>query len=66
MNKRTLNTVALVAGAVALFFGIWGLVDSGASGDNEAAIEETMMWIALTLIVLAIAAIANAWADRQP
>lgn len=65
MNKSTLNTVALVAGGFALVAGIWGIVERGTAGDNEAAIEETMMWIAISIIVLAISAIASALANRQ-
>lgn len=65
MNSRTLSTVALVTGAVALFFGIWGFVDRANSGDDEAAIEQTMMWVALSIIVLAISAIASALASRK-
>jgi len=65
MDSRGLSTVALIAGLVALFFGIWGFVDRANSGNDEAAIEETMMWIALSVIVLAISAIANALAARK-
>lgn len=65
MTKQNLATGALVAGVVSLIFGIWGFVDRGASGDDEAAIEETMMWIALSIIVLAVSAILNALANRR-
>lgn len=65
MNKQTLSTVALVAGAVALFFSAWGFFDRANSGDNEAAIEQTMMWITITFMVLAVATIANALANRN-
>lgn len=64
MNSKAWGTIALVTGAVALFFGIWGFVERGNSGNDEAAIEDAMMWIALSIIVLAISAIANALADR--
>lgn len=65
MNSRTLSTISLVTGVIALVFGIWGFVDRGNSGNNEAAIEEAMMWIALSIIVLAISAIASALAGRR-
>ena len=64
MDSRGWSTVSLIAGAVALFFGVWGFIDRGNSGNDEAAIEEAMMWIALSIIVLAISAIANALSDR--
>lgn len=66
MTRENLSKGALVAGAVALFLGLWGFIDRGASGDNEAAIEETMMWVALSIIVLAISAILNALSNRRP
>ena len=66
MDSRTLSTVSLVTGVIALVFGIWGFVDRANSGNDEAAIEETMMWIALSIIVLAISAITSALASRKP
>lgn len=57
--------VALITGLAALFFGVWGFIDRANSGNDEAAIEETMMWIALSIIVLAISAIASALAARK-
>lgn len=65
MSNKTWSTTALVTGAVALFFGIWGFIDRGNSGDDEAAVEDAMMWIALSIIVLAICGIANALANRR-
>ncbi|MDQ3955025.1 MAG: alkaline shock response membrane anchor protein AmaP [Actinomycetota bacterium] len=65
MNNRNLSTVALVAGALALVGGIWGLVDHSNSGDSEGALEETVMWIAIVLILLSISAIASALASRS-
>jgi len=46
-------------------FGVWGLVERGTAADNEAATEETFMWIALAIIVLAISSIANALSNRR-
>ena len=66
MNSRMLANVALVTGVLALIGGIWGLVDQKNSGDNEGAIEETFMWVAIALILLAVSAIANALSDRNP
>lgn len=65
MKNRALSTVAIVAGALALFGGIWGLVDHQSSGDSEGALEEAMMWIAIDLILLSISAIASALASRS-
>lgn len=65
MDSRGWSTVSLIAGLIALFFGVWGFVDRGNSGNDEAAIEQTMMWIALSIIVLAISAIANSLSDRN-
>ncbi|MDQ4143669.1 MAG: hypothetical protein M3198_07975 [Actinomycetota bacterium] len=64
MNDRVLSTVAIVAGTLALLGGIWGLVDHQASGDSEGALEETIMWIAIDLILLSVSALANALAGR--
>ena len=66
MNKRVLSTIAAVAAVLALLGGIWGLVDHKSSGDSEGALEETVMWIAIDLILLAISALANALANRAP
>ena len=66
MNKRVLSTVAAVTAVLALIGGIWGLVDHQNSGDSEAALEETVMWIAIVLILLSVSAIANALSDRRP
>ena len=66
MNKRVLSTVAIVAAALALFGGIWGLVDHQNSGNSEGALEETVMWIAIDLILLAVSALANALSNRRP
>lgn len=65
MNDRVLSTVAIVAGALALVGGIWGLVDHQNSGNSEGALEETIMWIAIDLILLAISGLANALAGRR-
>ena len=65
MNKRVLSTVAIVAAALALFGGIWGLVDHQSSGDSEGAIEEMSMWIAIDLILLSVSALASALAARS-
>lgn len=66
MNKRVLSTVATVAAVLALIGGIWGLVDHQNSGDSEGALEETVMWIAIDLILLAVSALASALAARSP
>ena len=65
MNKRVLSTVAIVAAALALLGGIWGLVDHQSSGDSEGAIEEMSMWIAIDLILLSVSALASALAARS-
>lgn len=65
MNRRILSMVATVAAVLALIGGIWGLVDHQNSGDSEGALEETVMWIAIDLILLAISALANALANRR-
>ena len=65
MNKRVLSTVAIVAAALALLGGIWGLVDHQSAGDSEGALEETVMWIAIDLILLAVSELASALAARS-
>lgn len=64
MNDRVLSTVAIIAGALALFGGIWGLLDHAKAGDSEGNLEEAMMWISIDLILLAVSAVANALAGR--
>jgi hypothetical protein len=64
MDKKMLSTVALVAGFLALVGGIWGLVE-GTNGANAADIEDTFMWVAIDLVLLAIAAICSGLAARR-
>ena len=64
MNDRVLSTLAIVAGALALFGGIWGLLDHQAAGDSEGALEEAMMWITIDLILLGVSAVASGLAAR--
>ena len=64
MDKKTLSTVALVAGVLALIGGIWGLVEK-VDGNDPAMIKETFTWIAIDLTLLAIAAICLALAARR-
>lgn len=64
MDRKMLSTVALVAGFLALVGGIWGLVEP-TDGAKAAEIEETFMWIAIDLVLLAIAAICLALAARR-
>ena len=66
MNKRALSMVATIAAILALIGGIWGLIDHKSSGDSEGALEETIMWIAIDLILLAVSALASALAARSP
>jgi uncharacterized membrane protein YidH (DUF202 family) len=66
MNKRALSMVAIIAAILALIGGIWGLIDHKSAGDSEGALEETIMWIAIDLILLAVSALASALAARSP
>ena len=65
MNERVLSMVARVAAVLALFGGVWGLVDHQSSGDSEGALEEMAMWISIDLILLAISALANSLSNRR-
>lgn len=64
MNDRVLSTIAIIAGALALFGGAWGLLDHASAGDSEGRLEEAVMWITIDLMLLAVSAIANALAVR--
>lgn len=64
MDKKTLSTVALVAGVLALIGGIWGLVEK-VDGNDPAMIKETFTWVAIDLTLLAVAAICLALAARR-
>ena len=64
MNKRTLTTVALIAGALAIVGGAWGLIE-GTDGTRAGAIEEALMWVAIDLVLLGIAAVCLALAARS-
>lgn len=66
MNDRVLSMVAKVAGVLALIGAIWGLVDHKNSGDSEGALEETVMWIAIDLLLLSIAVLALAFSRPRP
>ena len=60
-----LSTVALVTGVLALAGGAWGLIE-GTDGANAADIEDTLRWVAIDLVLLAISAICSALAARRP
>ena len=64
MDKRTLSTVALIAGALALVGGLWGVIE-GTDGKSVADIEDSFRWVAIDLTLLAIAAISLALAARR-
>ena len=64
MDKKTLSTVALIAGLLALVGGIWGVVEK-VDGNDPAMIKETFTWIAIDLVLLSIAAVCLALAARR-
>ncbi|HWC15197.1 MAG TPA: hypothetical protein VG929_11495 [Actinomycetota bacterium] len=64
MDKKTLSTVALVAGGLALVGGIWGIVEK-VDGNDPAHIQESFMWVAIDLVLLSIAAVCLALASRE-
>ena len=64
MDKKTLSTVALIAGVLALIGSIWGLVEK-VDGNDPAMIKETFTWVAIDLTLLAVAAICLALAARR-
>ena len=65
MDKRMLSTIALVAGFLAVIGGVWGLVE-GTDGTDAGSIEEALMWVALDLVLLGVAAVCLALASRNP
>ena len=65
MNRKTLSVIGLVAGAWALFIGIWGVVDNGGSAETQADVEEGFLWLAIAVISLAVSAIASALSARR-
>lgn len=64
MNKKTLSTIALVAGAFGVFVGAWGFIE-GTGGSDPAQIAEGFKWVASALIALGISAICSALASRR-
>lgn len=64
MDKKTLSTVALVAGAFGAFVGAWGLIE-GTSGSDPAQIAEGFKWVGSGLLALGISAICVALASRR-
>ena len=64
MDKKTLSTVALIAGLLALVGGIWGVVEK-VDGNDPAMIKETFTWIAIDLVLLSISAVCLALAARR-
>ena len=64
MDKKALSTVALIAGLLALFGGIWGVVEK-VDGNDPAMIKETFTWVAIDLVLLSIAAVCLALAARR-
>jgi len=68
MDKGTLRTIGLVLAGLAIFGAIWGLVDHSTSAESQGRIEETHMWIAIVLLILALSNLATLLSlrDRGP
>lgn len=64
MDKKTLSTIALVAGAFGAFIGAWGVVEGGGGNDGES-VDEALMWVAIGILSLGISAICSALAARR-
>ena len=64
MDNRMLSTIALIAGFLAVVGGVWGLVE-GTDGNDPDAIAEALMWVALDLVLLGVAAVCLALASRS-
>lgn len=63
MNKA-LTIFALIAAGLAAFFAIMGVITSGNTAQSAENINRETLWASVTMLILAVAVIANALVRR--